>query len=57
MVQDLVHNLCESLVENIDGVAGNGKKTPPTPITYYLLTDSENNLLVDSENYQLTVQS
>jgi hypothetical protein len=34
MVQDLVHNLCESLVENIDGVAGVGKKTPPTPITY-----------------------
>lgn len=34
MVQDLVHNLCESLVENIDGVAGIGKKTPPTPITY-----------------------
>lgn len=33
MVQDLVHNLCESLVENIDGVAGIGKKTPP-PITY-----------------------
>lgn len=34
MVHDLVHNLCESLVENIDGVAGIGKKTPPTPITY-----------------------
>lgn len=33
MVQDLVHNLCESLMENIDGVAGIGKKTP-TPITY-----------------------
>lgn len=32
MVQDLVHNLCESLVENIDGVAGTGDK--PTPITY-----------------------
>ena len=55
MVQDLVHNLCESLVVNIDGVAGIGKKKP-TPITYFL-TDSENNLLVDSENYQLTVQS
>lgn len=34
MVRDLVHNLCESLVVNIDGVAGVGKKTPPTPITY-----------------------
>lgn len=34
MVQDLSYNLCESLVENIDGVAGVGKKTPPTPITY-----------------------
>jgi hypothetical protein len=34
MVQDLVHNLCESLVENIGGVADIGKKTPPTPITY-----------------------
>jgi hypothetical protein len=56
MVQDLVHNLCESLVENIDGVAGVSKKTPPTPITY-LLTDSENYILVDNENYQLTVQS
>lgn len=33
MIQDLVHNLCESLVENIDGVAGVGKKKP-TPITY-----------------------
>lgn len=55
MVQDLSYNLCESLVENIDGVAGIGKKTP-TPITY-ILTDSENNLLVDSENYQLTVQN
>ena len=32
MVQDLVHNLCESLVENIDGVAGMGET--PTPITY-----------------------
>lgn len=31
MVQDLVHNLCDSLVE---GVAGAGKKTPPTHITY-----------------------
>jgi hypothetical protein len=31
MVQDLVHNLCDSLVE---GVAGGSKKTPPTPITY-----------------------
>ena len=34
MVRDIVHNLCESLVENIGGVAGIGKKTPPTPITY-----------------------
>ena len=34
MVQDLVHNLCDSLVENIGGVAGVSKKTPPTPITY-----------------------
>lgn len=34
MVQDLSYNLCESLVENIGGVAGVGKKTPPTPITY-----------------------
>lgn len=34
MVQDLVHNLCESLVENIGGVAGVGKKTPSPPITY-----------------------
>ena len=33
MVQDLSYNLCESLVENIDGVAGIGKHTP-TPITY-----------------------
>lgn len=31
MVQDLVYNLCESLVENIDGI-DTGKK--PTPITY-----------------------
>jgi len=57
MIQNLVYNLCESLVENIDGVAGIGKKTSPTPITYFLLTDSQNNILVDSENYQLTVQS
>lgn len=34
MVQDLSYNLCESLVENIDGVAGIDKKTPPTPIIY-----------------------
>ena len=34
MVQDLVHNLCDSLVENIGGVAGVSKKTPPTPIIY-----------------------
>lgn len=34
MVQDLSYNLCESLVENIDGVADIGKKTPPTPIVY-----------------------
>lgn len=34
MVQDLVHNLCESLVENIGGVSGVGKNTPPTPIVY-----------------------
>lgn len=34
MVQDLSHNLCESLVENIDGVAGIGKHTPPTPIVF-----------------------
>ena len=34
MVQDLVHNLCESLVENIGGVAGVGKNTPPAPIIY-----------------------
>ena len=34
MVQDLTHNLCESLVENIGGVASVSKKTPPTPITY-----------------------
>ena len=34
MVQDLSYNLCESLVENIGGVTGIGKKTPPTPVTY-----------------------
>ena len=34
MVQDLVHNLCESLVENIGGVVGIGKNTPPPPVTY-----------------------
>ena len=36
MVQDLSYNLCESLVENIGGVAGIGKKTPvpPQPIIY-----------------------
>lgn len=34
MVQDLSYNLCESLVENIGGVAGIDKKIPPTPITY-----------------------
>lgn len=34
MVQDLSYNLCESLVENIGGVADIGKKTPPTPIAY-----------------------
>lgn len=33
MVHNLVHNLCESLVTNIGGVADTGKKTP-TPITY-----------------------
>ena len=52
MVINLVedHNiyLCEG------GPVYNG--SAPTPITY-LLTDSQNNLLVDSENYQLTVQS
>lgn len=32
MVQDLSYNLCESLVENIDRVAGVGKKTPPPPV-------------------------
>lgn len=34
MVQDIVHNLCESLVTNIGGVADTGKRTPPVPITY-----------------------
>ena len=34
MIQDLSYNLCESLVENIEGVADVGKKTPPTPIVY-----------------------
>lgn len=34
MVQNLSYNLCESLVENIGGVAGSGKRTPPVPITY-----------------------
>ena len=34
MLQDLSYNLCESLVENIDRVAGVSKKTPPIPITY-----------------------
>lgn len=54
MVINLVedHNiyLCEG------GPVYNGG-VQPTPITYLLLTDSENNLLVDSENYQLTVQN
>lgn len=34
MVQDLVHNLCESLVTNIGDIADTGKRTPPAPITY-----------------------
>lgn len=32
MVQDLVHNLCDSLVENIGGVAGVVKKPQPIPV-------------------------
>lgn len=35
MVQDLSYNLCESLVENIDGVAGIGKKTSPLILTQW----------------------
>ena len=34
MVHNLVHNLCESLMENIGGIADTGKRTPPIPITY-----------------------
>ena len=53
MVINLVedHNiyLCEG------GPVYNGGPQP-VPITC-ILTDSENNILVDSENYQLTVQS
>lgn len=47
----------------IKAIAINGNKysaiveeTYVKPITY-ILTDSENNILVDSENYQLTVQN
>ena len=34
MVQDLSYNLCESLVENIGGVAGVDKKNPPQPVIF-----------------------
>jgi hypothetical protein len=54
MVINLVedHNiyLCEG------GPVYNGGVPAPPPVIY-LLTDSENNILVDSGNYQLTVQS
>ena len=54
MVQNLVYNLCESFVKNIDGIADITKNTPLIPIIYFL-TDNENNVLIDSENYQLIV--
>lgn len=55
MVINLVedHNiyLCEG------GPVYNGSVQPTPPPSVYTLTDSENNILIDSENYQLTVQS
>lgn len=56
MVRNLVYNLYESLVENIDGIADISNNTLLIPIIYFL-TDNENNILVDSENYQLIVRN
>lgn len=53
----MVINLVEDLITHLYEGGPMYSKVSPTPPVTFLLTDSENNILVDSENYQLTVQS
>lgn len=52
MVQDLSYNLCESLVENIGGVADTGKNNEKSEP----LSDSENVPLYDYNDIRLTAR-